>query len=255
MKSVLSYMGGKSRLAATITERIPTDHRTYCEPFCGACWVLFAKPESRKEVINDIDSELVTFWRVIQNHRDEFMRYYKYAVVGREIFQIEQRKRPDTLTDIQRAARYFYLQKLGFGGRTTGRTYGYAKQGRPGLNLFTMEDQLIDVERRLKGVEIENLDSCDCITRYDHPDTLFFIDPPYYNTAGYVVPFKEPDYIRLRDTLAPLKGRFLLSLNDCVQVRSIFKSYKFTEMTLKYSVAVSSKSRAKTRREVLIQNF
>jgi len=129
MKSPLSYLGGKSRLAIRIAAEIPTDHTCYCEPFCGACWVLFAKEPSKAEVINDADSELATFWRVIQNHLQEFIRYYQHAVTSREIFEIEQAKQPGTLTDIQRACRYFYLQKLAFGGQTTKRTFGTSATG------------------------------------------------------------------------------------------------------------------------------
>lgn len=108
MKSPLRYLGGKSRLADRIIPLIPPDHLCYCEPFCGAAWVFFRKDHSECEVLNDRDSELVTFWRVVQNHLEEFLRYFKHAVVSRELFDIEQKKDPATLTDIQRAVRYYF---------------------------------------------------------------------------------------------------------------------------------------------------
>ena len=83
LRSPLNYLGGKSRLAERIVKLIPEDHTCYCEPFCGAAWVLFAKEPSRVEVINDADGELVTFWRVVQNHLEEFLRYYKWALISR----------------------------------------------------------------------------------------------------------------------------------------------------------------------------
>ena len=137
------------------------DHTCYVEPFCGACWVLLAKDPSRAEVINDADSELATFWRVIQNHLEEFLRYYRYAVSSRELFELEKRKDPSVLTDIQRAARYFYIQKLGFGGRTTGRTFGTSATGPGRLNLLNIEDHLQELYDRLSPprVTIENLDA------------------------------------------------------------------------------------------------
>ena len=114
MKSPLNWQGGKSRLSDKIIPLIP-DHVCYCEPFCGAAWILFGKEPSKAEVINDRDMDLVTFWRVIQNHLEEFLRFYKYGVVSREIFHLFNKAVPETLTDIQRAVRFYYLQRLSFG--------------------------------------------------------------------------------------------------------------------------------------------
>ena len=133
MNSPLNYLGGKSRLAEKIVKLFPKDHVCYCEPFCGAAWVLFRKEPSKTEVINDADGELVTFWRVIQNHLEEFLRYYRFAVIARKIWDIENKKDPGLLTDIQRAVRYYYLQRLGFGGKTSGRTFGTSTTGGPRL--------------------------------------------------------------------------------------------------------------------------
>ncbi len=255
MKSVLSYMGGKSRLADSIVKLMPQDHTCYCEPFCGACWVIFAKEQSKCEIINDLDGELVTFWRCIQNHLEEFLRYYRFAVTSRKLFELELSKNASTLTDIQRAVRYFYIQKLGFGGRTEGRTFGTSTTGPARLNLLTLEDALLEIHWRLQRVTIEHLPALECIRRYDRPDTFFYCDPPYYQTAGYAVPFVEQDFTDLRDTLAGIKGRFMVSLNDHQTVRALFKGYSFKRLTLKYSTSRSAASRGVERHEVLITNF
>jgi DNA adenine methylase len=259
MNSPLNYLGGKSRLADKIVPIFPSDHVCYCEPFCGAAWVLFRKDPSKCEVINDADGELVTFWRVIQNHLEEFLRYYRWAVVARKIWEIENLKNPGTLTDIQRAVRYYYLQRLGFGGKTSGRTFGTSTTGSPRLNLISLEDTLLEVHSRLQRVVIENLTACDCIIKYDRPETLFYIDPPYYNTAGYAVPFKAPaDYEKLRDCLASIKGRFLLSINDVKQVRQIFQAFRIQTVSTSYSAGNPRKggpARSAQIRELLIRNF
>jgi len=258
MKSPLSYLGGKSRLAERITREIPQDHCCYVEPFCGACWVLFAKEPSKAEVINDADLDLITFWRVVQNHLDEFMRYYKFAVTSRELFELEKRRDPSTLTDIQRAARYFYLQKLGFGGKTVGRTFGTSATGPSRLNLLNMEDHLLEVHWRFSRITIEHLHAIDCIKRYDRPDTFFYIDPPYYETAGYAVPFGHSDLVAVKDQLGRIKGRFLLSLNDHQAVREIFSAFKIRSVSLRYTAGnarTSPASRSTDRRELLISNF
>lgn len=135
MRSPLTYLGGKSRLAKTIVSMIPEYH-CYVEPFSGAAWVFFTKEPSRVEVINDMDGELVTFWRVIQNHLEEFLRFYKYAVISREIFDLEKRRDPATLTDIQRAVRYYYLKRLCFGGKVDGRHFAAGPSGTTRLSTW-----------------------------------------------------------------------------------------------------------------------
>ena len=97
------WMGGKSRLSKRIVSMLP-EHTCYCEPFAGAAWVLFRKPESKVEVINDINREIVTFYRVIQHHLEEFVRYFKWVLVARDEFERLKKVSPDTLTDIKRAA-------------------------------------------------------------------------------------------------------------------------------------------------------
>ena len=258
MRSPLNYMGGKSRLAATIAAEIPTDHTCYAEPFCGACWVLFAKEPSKAEVINDLDGELVNFWRVIQQHLEEFLRSYKFAVISRELFELHKRTDPKSLTEIQRAVRYFYLQKLGFGGKTKDRTFGMTITSPARLNLLNLEDRLSEVHWRFKRVTIEHLKALDCIHKYDRPATLFYIDPPYYGTAGYVDPFGHQDYLDLANVLSSIKGRFILSLNDRPKVREIFADFKIKRVTLKYSVGnsrTSAKTRSVKRGELIIKNF
>jgi len=119
-------------------------------------------------------------------------------------------------------ARYFYLQRHAFGGKVEGRTYGTSTTGGGPLHLSDLEERILEVHWRMKRVNIENLDACACITKYDRAHTFFYIDPPYYETAGYADPFCHGDYERLRSTLDGIKGKFLLSLNDHPQVREIF---------------------------------
>lgn len=235
---------------------IPADHKCYCEPFVGGAWVFFRKEPSKCEVINDADGQLVNLWRVLQNHPEEFLRHYRYAVVSREEFLREQKKVPETLTDVQRAVRYYYLQRLAFGGKTHKRTFGTSATQAPRLNLMTMEETLLDVHFRLARVTIENLDACECIRRYDRKNTFFYIDPPYWHTAGYAVPFKDADFIRVRDTLTTIKGRFLLSINDAPAVRNIFKGFKIQSVATTYSIGnprSAPQTHGTERPELLIQ--
>jgi DNA adenine methylase len=113
MNSILNYMGGKSLLTKKIIPLIP-QHQCYCEVFSGAAWLLFRKEESEVEIINDINSDLVTLYRVIKNHLEEFIRYLKWILVARDEFTRFKTENPDALTDIQRAVRFYYLLRNGY---------------------------------------------------------------------------------------------------------------------------------------------
>ena len=111
---VIPWIGGKRRIADWILSKMP-QHACYAEAFCGAAAIYFSKPPSKVEVINDINGELVNMYRIIQHHPEEFIRQFKWALSSRKVFEWEKKKVPETLTDIQRAARFFYLQKQAFG--------------------------------------------------------------------------------------------------------------------------------------------
>lgn len=254
MKSPLNYVGGKSRLASKIIEQIP-EHTCYCEPFAGAAWVLFAKEPSTAEVINDLDQELITFWRVVQNHLHPFLDLLKYSVASRKVFEWESAKRPETLTDLQRAVRYYYIQRLEFGGRAAQRTFGYSTTSPPKFMLAQAQERLLEVHWRLSSVNVECLDAFDCAQRYDRPATFFFIDPPYYKLSqSYEHKFDE--FQKLADFLPSLKGKFLLTLNDHPDIRSMFSGFNQQRVSLAYSVSNGrSKGRAKSHHELFIKNY
>lgn len=110
----------------------------------------------------------------------------------------------------------------------------------------------------MEKVTIEHLDAIDVIKRYDRPTTFFYIDPPYWATAGYATPWKVCDFFRLRQALDKVVGRFLVSLNDTPEVRRIFKGYRIRKITTTYSSANGrdqANGRSKERAEVLIDNL
>lgn len=256
--SPISYFGGKFRLAKKIIPLIPR-HVCYVEPFCGAAWVMFKKEPSKHEVLNDLDQELVNFWRVVQNHIQPFLEYFKYAVISRKMFDLENRKDPSTLTDLQRAVRYYYLQRLTFGGKSAGRIFAAGPSRPTNLNLLTLEESIIAAHWRLAQVTLENLDACKCIQKYDRPDTFYYIDPPYWDAAqDYAHKFADADFDRLRLTLDGLKGKFILSLNDSPKVRDHFKGFAMRTLTTTYSSGntnFSPGTRGKPRGELLIHNL
>ncbi len=205
IKSLLRFVGGKSRLAAQIVERIPP-HLAYVEPFAGGAWVFFQKQPSKVEVLNDLDGELVNFWRVIQNHPWEFFNCCARLIPSRELFEWERHRDTAGLTDIQRASRYYYLQRLAFGGQMRNLNFGTSSIRPPGFHLAELRTSLPAIERRLQRVLIENLDAVECIRRYDRATTLFYVDPPYWGERKYTLSLESTDYDRLARELKQIKG-------------------------------------------------
>lgn len=254
MRSPIPWIGGKSRLAQEIAGRIP-DHTTYVEPFTGAGWVFFARDvPSRFEVLNDINSDLVTFYRVLQNHIEEFCRQFKWLLASREWFEDWTRQlEAGGLTDIQRAARFYYLQRMGYGGRVVRRTFGASPLRAPRVNLIRMEEELSEIHLRLAHCTIEHLQWSDVVPRYDKPDTFFYLDPPYFGCETYYGPhWNREDFSRLAEVLSGISGKFLLSLNDTEEICACFGEFKISRVQTLYSNRTGPSTRVQ---ELLISNF
>ncbi len=116
---IIPWLGGKRRLADKLIPLFPK-HECYVEVFCGGAALYFLRPyPAATEVINDINGELVNLYRVVQHHLEEFVRQFKWALSSREVFKWQKEAKPETLTDIQRAARFYYLQQHAFGGKVS----------------------------------------------------------------------------------------------------------------------------------------
>ncbi len=254
VRSPLSgWIGGKSQLSRRIIEAMP-EHKCYCEVFAGAAWVLFKKPESQVEIINDVSRDVTNLYRVIQHHLEEFVRQFKWQLVSRDEWQRLNSVPPESLTDIQRAAQFYYLQKLSFGGKVNGRTYGTATTHKPRLNLLRIEEELSAAHLRLAQVWVDNLDFESCIKKHDRPHTFFYLDPPYHGVEHYYGKelFNREDFQRLAAVLSVIKGRFLLSINDTPEIRDIFQDFSIGTANVTYSCGKGSRPRIG---ELLIRNY
>lgn len=200
-------------------------------------------------MLNDVNGDLVNLYRVVQHHLEEFVRQFKWALSSRQVFKWLQETRPEILTDIQRAARFYYLQQSAFGGRVDGQSYGTATTQPPGLNLLRIEESLSAAHLRLSNTYIEHLTWQDCFRRYDRPHTLFYCDPPYWQTEGYGVPFGFEQYEQMAEVLGQIKGTAIVSLNDHPDIRRVFGRYHIESTDITYTVGGGKGSEA---REVLI---
>ncbi len=249
---IIPWPGGKRRLLPHLLKLLP-EHRCYVEAFCGGAALLFAKEPSKAEVINDIHGELVRLYRCVQHHLDELVRQFRWSLVSREMFEWAQQQAPDTLTDIQRAARFYYLQRMAFGGKVSGQTFGYCTTGGPKLNLLRIEEELSAAHLRLATVTVEHLTWQSVVERYDRPETLFYFDPPYWQTQGYGTPFGFEQYEQLATTLRSMAGKAILSINDHPDMRRAFADFKTKRVPIHYQMGGAQKPKAAG--ELIVQNY
>ncbi len=218
----IRYYGGKWRLAPWIISHFPL-HQCYVEPFGGAAGVLLRKPPSVFEIFNDIDHEVVNFFRVLRERPVELIRAIELTPWSRE----EQRLSFEPCDDPLERARRFYLRswQTRGGPRTQWRSgwrYHYRINGqRPPdtTKLWNQTDHLWAVVERLKQVQIECDDALAVIERYDAPTTLFYVDPPYlaetrsqrWSAKAYQHEMSREDHIRLAEVLNEVEGMVVLS--------------------------------------------
>ncbi|KGJ03247.1 DNA adenine methylase [Paracoccus sphaerophysae] len=256
---VAPWLGGKRNLARRICAILDaTPCTTYAEPFVGMGGIFLRRSaRPRAEVINDRGRDVANLFRILQRHYPQFLETLRFQLTTRAEFERLVAVDPDTLTDLERAARFLYLQRTAFGGKVSGRNFG-VDRARPGrFNLTTLEPMLEDLHSRLAGVVIECLDWSAFIPRYDSPDTMFYLDPPYWGCEddyGRQM-FARGDFQRLADLLAGIRGRFLLSLNDVPEVRAIFSAFVVQEVRTTYSISGTRNDAAGSRAELLISSF
>ncbi len=252
MRSFLSYIGGKSRLAKVVAARLPAS-RCYGEVFGGAGWVLFAREPSYVEVLNDVNGQLVNLYRVVRDAPAELAEALELLPRSRALYE-ELREGAKGLDPITSAAAYYYLVKNAFSGQL-GCGFSSSKK-YPGKYSMLADFKLW--ARRLNKVTVENLDYADCLRRYDSAETVFYLDPPYAGTERYYGgDFTTADHERLRDALRGLKARWLVSYNDCEKVRALYEGFNLEEVRPPYC---ASKVRARGRRrargsEIFIKNY
>ena len=251
------WLGGKKYLARRIIERIEAiPHTCYAEPFVDMGGILLRRPtRAKSEILNDLNGEIVNLFRALREHPVELARQFELTLASRAEFIRLLAVPPETMTDIQRAARFAYLQRLSFGGKpahlaTPGQIAPSAHHAAR-LTAARMRRLIGAAHERLQGVHIECLDWAVFITRYDRPRTLFYLDPPYlgHETDYGKGMFSVEDFARMADLLRGIKGRFILSLNDTPEVRATFEGFEIEEVETRYSVNAKATRRA---REVLI---
>ncbi|KAA2314527.1 DNA adenine methylase [Puniceibacterium sp. HSS470] len=251
---VAPWLGGKKALHRKIIERIDAiPHATYVEPFVGMGGVFLRRAWRPKcEVANDLNGEVTNLFRILQRHYPQLMDVMRFQITSRREFERLRAVDPATLTDLERAARFLYLQRLAFGGQVGG-VFGVSNDRGGRFSLARLEPLLEAAHERLDGVTFENLDWKDVLARYDGPNTLFYLDPPYWGGEGDYGSgmFGRDQFEVMAEVLGSIRGAFLMSINDCPEIRVLFGRFCFEEVRLKYTV---SKGASVDAKELLVCN-
>ncbi|RZI99657.1 MAG: DNA adenine methylase [Rubrivivax sp.] len=251
VQPIIPWVGGKRRLADQLIPRFPP-HSCYVELFAGGAALYFLRPPAEVEVINDINGELTNLYRVVKHHLEEFVRQFKWQLSSRDVFKWLQDTPPETMTDVQRAARFFYLQQHAFGGKVQGQTWGTATTAPP-VNLLRLEEHLSAAHLRLTSAYIENLHWLACLERYDRAHTFFYLDPPYWQTEGYGVAFPFSEYEAMAAAMRRIKGKAMVSLNDHPAIREVFAGFHMETVDIAYQVGGGA--RQVDRKELVIWSW
>lgn len=249
MDSLLSWIGGKKQLREQISKLIPADIKGYIEVFGGAAWVLFFKERWAKlEVYNDLDKRLFNLFMTCKYHPKALAEELQFMHSSRELFEkvIQQ----EGITDIQRAARFYFLVKRSFGSKC--EHYGRSSKNSCPMSIETMIERIDNVSKRFNRVYIENLDYKKVFELYDHKDNFFFLDPPYRFGVQYHA--GKMNYEEFLNELKKLKARWLLTLDDCEQNNELFSDYN-----IKKIVRVNGINRSNIKnnyfKEIIVKNY
>jgi DNA adenine methylase len=231
LRSPIWYFGGKGHMVAKLLKLIPA-HKTYVEVFGGGASLLFAKQPSSVEVYNDLDSDLVNLFRVIRDPAtfQEFQRLVSLTPYSREEYYYCKDTLNDSKDNLERAYKYFVMNRQSFAGRGD-KGWGYSVTTSHKnmsnhisgyLSTIAMLPQIAD---RLLQVQIEHDDFRKIIPRYDTPETLFYLDPPYVpdtrRSGGYKHEMTIEDHKDLLELLLTIKGKVMLSGYN----NDLYKSY------------------------------
>lgn len=262
INSPFKWVGGKSRLRKQIVALIP-EHSCYLELFAGAAWVLFAKPPSKVEVLNDIDEELVNFFRIVKYKPEELIQSFEWELVSRAEFKRLANLDTSTLTEMERAHRFYYIIMAGWGGELhyprfqTSITDGGHGNRLIGALKF-LRKRIEPVYERLQKVVIENMDWKDCFARYDRDKTMMYIDPPYPgNSCNYLHNMRSwDDHHQLADHLHKSKCKWILSSYDIPEIHNLYNGYNILSVQSYSGMRVKKNDTSrKLNKEVLVTNF
>lgn len=263
LRQPIKWHGGKSYMANRIIE-LMAPHTHYTEPFAGGLAVLLAKnPEGVSETVNDKHAELTNFWQVLATTPDRMLRELWATPLSQDRWTAAETQLADS-DRVRRATAFFIRARQSRQGlmkdfaTPTTRT-------RRGMNenvsaWLTAVDGLPDVHQRLRRVEIRNMDAVDFIRKYDHPNCLHYVDPPYLHETrtakdAYQHEMTEADHRHLLSCLVTIRGKFILSGYPSELYSMFEKSAKWRRVEIEIDNKSSGSKVKEKKTEVLWMNY
>jgi DNA adenine methylase len=244
MKSFINYYGGKSRLTDEIISIMPP-HKTYIEAFCGASWLLFAKPESNIEVINDIDSEIINLYFVVKNQLFDFINLLNKIPISEKLFDIFRYQKGIPFVDLRKlllnekgipkmaTITYYNILNCFNSNISKNPTFCIDRNKQSNFVKFYKTDWEL-ISERLKKVTILNRDYKEVIKLYDSKESLFYLDPPYTITNNidkyYKHNFSIKDHKELLAILKCIEGKFILSYDNSDKIKDMYGDFNIIEL-------------------------
>lgn len=269
VNSPIRWAGGKYRIRKKILEILPP-HQCYIEVFGGAGWVLFGKQQSKVEILNDIDGEVMNFFRVVKQKPKELIRSFKWDLVSREEFETLRDMPPEQIaasTDVDRAHRFFYLIMASWGGEFGNPRFQTSiSDGGHGNRLIgalkNINTRITEAHKRLQTVIIESRDWKECIDQYDGDyqtkQIVMYLDPPYPdNNVNYHHNMRSwDDHVLLAQKLRLMKSHFILSTYDLPRIRELYRGFHI--YPIEFAAGMPKNNDEDTRHrniEVIITNY
>ncbi len=266
IRSPFKWAGGKSRLRKKILDMLPP-HNCYVEVFGGAAWVLLGKRPSKVEILNDIDGELINFFRIVKYKPKELIKSFEWELTSREEFERLRDLPVENLTDIQRAHRFYYIVMASWGGELgTPRIQTSILDGGHGNRLIgalkNLRERIMPVHRRLQTVIVEQLTWQECVERYDRPyekkGVVMYFDPPYPNNrVNYQYNMRNiEEHKQLVEELHKLQARFILTSYDLPDVRKLYDHDDFHIKAVDFAAGMPTNNQKRSRnREIIVTNY
>lgn len=259
MKTPITYYGGKQKLAPLIIELIPP-HTLYAEPFCGGAAVFFAKKPSPVELLNDMNGELINFYRIIKNRFDELIVEINDTLHSRKLHRHAWAiySNPELFDPVKRAWAIWVLSSQGFSGKLD-NVWGYdIKADSTSRKIYFNKTEFTEIyNRRLEKVQLENADALYIIRSRDSKESFFYCDPPYFNSnMGHYKGYTKKNFEDLLQLLSTIQGKFLLSSYPSKLLEEYTKKNNWFTQSFEQIVSVPAKQRSNKKKiEVLTGNY
>lgn len=253
----ISYYGGKQSLLRHMLPLVPR-HSIYTEAFCGGAALFFAKTPSEVEVINDLNSNLINFYKVLKNQFPELKKKIDATLHSRRehVFAQIVYDYPEFFNDVVRAWALWVLSKQSFASKLDG-SWGYdishntmSKKITNCKNSFTTE-----LAKRLENAQIENTDALRIIKSRDCVEAFHFVDPPYVGTdCGHYKGYSDADFEKLLQLLSTIKGKFMLTMFPHEMITKFAKYNGWIIHEVERTIS-ASKTKRRKQIEIMVCNY